>query len=87
MRCRCQPSWQDGESCSARAANPTPHPDAIVSVVMGLSQPPPVPDDRFAMTERTSSRKLFQWNYPGSMLSSVACSAIKRITAGVKARR
>ena len=87
MRRGRQPIRQDGESFSARAANPAPCPNAFVSVVVGLSQPPPVPDDRFAMTERTIPRQLFQRNYPDSMLSSASGSEIKRITAGVKARR
>jgi hypothetical protein len=44
-------------------------------------------DDRVVMTNRTSSRKESQRDHPGSMLSFASGSAIKRITAGVKARR
>jgi hypothetical protein len=38
-------------------------------------------------TNRTTPRQEIQWHHPGSMLSFASGSAIKRITAGVKARR
>jgi hypothetical protein len=44
-------------------------------------------DDRVVAANRTSPRQKVQRDHPGSMLSFVSGSAIKRITAGVKARR
>src|SRR5215813_15288641 len=46
MSRRRQPVRQDGEGLPARPANPAPHPDAIVSVVVGLAEPPAVAGDR-----------------------------------------
>jgi hypothetical protein len=48
-----------------------------------------VADDRVLAASWTSARQLRQadLSYPGSALSSVNGNAIKRITAGVKARR
>jgi hypothetical protein len=46
-----------------------------------------VTDDRRVLTRRTPSRQQFQRDYPGSVLPSASGSAIKRITAGVKASR
>ena len=87
MSRRCQPVRQDREGRPARPANPAAHPDAIVLVVMGLAEPPAVANDRFVPAERAQPRQEMQRHYPGSMLSLVSGSAIKRITAGVKARR
>ena len=84
---RRQPVRQDGEGLSTKPADPAPHPDAIVLVVAGLAEPPTVANDSVVPTERTQPRQEVQWHYPGSMLSLVSGSAIKRITAGVKARR
>jgi hypothetical protein len=46
-------------------------------------------DDRVLIANRTLARQLRQldFGYPGSALSPVHGSAIKRITAGVKASR
>jgi len=44
-------------------------------------------DDRVVPTSRTLPRKEVQWDHPGSTLSFSSGSAIKRITAVVKARR
>ena len=44
-------------------------------------------DDRVVAANRTSPRQEVQRDHPGSMLSFASGSAIKRITAGVKARR
>ncbi len=87
MSRRREPIRQDGEGLAARSADPAPHPDAIVSVVVGLAEPPAVADDRLVLAERAQPRQEIQRNYPGSVLSLVSGSAIKRITAGVKARR
>jgi hypothetical protein len=87
MSPRRQPVRQDGEGLPARPANAAPYPDAIVLVVMGLAGSPAVANDRIVVAERAQPRQEMQRHYPGSMLSSVSGSAIKRITAGVKARR
>jgi hypothetical protein len=44
-------------------------------------------DDRVVLANRASPRQKFQRDYPGSALSFASGSAMKRITAGVKARR
>jgi len=58
-----------------------------VSTVVRLPEPPAVPDDCIGAAKRTPPRHLVQRNYPGSKLQSASGDAIKRITAGVKARR
>jgi hypothetical protein len=60
---------------------------AFVPVIVGLTKPPSMADDRVVQTNRTSPREEVQWDHPESMLSIASGSAIKRITAGVKARR
>ena len=87
MSGRYQPVRQDGEGLPARSTNPATHPDAFVLIVVGLAKPSPVADDRVAAAQRADLRQQMQRNYPGSMLSLVSGSAIKRIMAGVKARR
>jgi hypothetical protein len=84
---RRQPVRQDGEGLPARPANPPPNPDALVSVVVSLAEPPAVASDGVVLAERAQPWQEMQRHYPGSMLSLVSGSAIKRITAGVKARR
>ena len=64
-----------------------PYPNAIVSVIVGLAEPPSMADDRVVVANRTSPRQELQRDHPGSMLSFASGSAIKIITAGVKARR
>ncbi len=44
-------------------------------------------NNRVVPANWTSPRQEVQWDHPGSMLSFASGSAIKRITAGVKARR
>jgi hypothetical protein len=56
-------------------------------VVVGLAESPAVANDRVVLAERAQPRQEIKRHYPGSMLSFVSGSAIKRITAGVKARR
>jgi len=63
------------------------HPDAFVPVIVGRAGTQSMADDRLVPADRTSPRQQVQWDHPGSMLSFVSGSAIKRITAGVKARR
>jgi len=84
---RRQPVRQDSKRLPARSTNPTTDPDAFVLVIVRLPESPPVADDRFVSAQRAQPRQQMQRNYPGSMLSLVSGSAIKRITAGVKARR
>jgi hypothetical protein len=61
------------------------HPNVIVMFVVGLAGTPSVADDRMLTADRTSPRQEIQRDYPGSMLSFASGSAIKIITAGVKA--
>jgi hypothetical protein len=60
-----------------------------VFVVVSLLATSSVPHDAVAVAQRTVARQLRQTDadYPGSALSSTTGSAIKRITAGVKACR
>ena len=84
---RSQPIWQDGERGAARMTDPAPHPHALGQVIVDLTKPPSRANDRVAPAQRTQPREDLQRDHPGSALSFVAGSAIKRITAGVKARR
>ena len=56
-------------------------------VIVALTESPSVADDRVVTANGTSPRQEIQGDHPGSMLSFASGSAIKRITAGVKARR
>ena len=78
---------QDREGLAARLTDSAPHPDAGAPVIVALTKSPAVADDRIVMANRTAPRQKFQRDYPGSTLSFASGSAIKRITAGVKARR
>ena len=84
---RRQPIGQDRERLPARPTDSAPHPHAGTPVIVTLTQPPSVADDRVVLANRTTPRQQFQRDYPGSMLSFASGSAIKRITAAVKARR
>jgi len=84
-RRRRQPIGQDREGLPARLANSAPRPDGFVLVVMALTQSPPVANDRVITANGASPRQKFQGDHPGSALSSASGSAIKRITAGVRA--
>jgi hypothetical protein len=68
-------------------ADSAPSPNAFVPIVVGLAESMAVADDRVVPANRTLSRQEVQRDHPGSMLSFASGSAIKRITAGVKARR
>jgi hypothetical protein len=61
------------------------HPNVFVPVIVGLAEPPSMANDRLVVANRTSPRQEVQRDYPGSMLSFASGSAIKIITAGVKA--
>jgi hypothetical protein len=80
-----KPIGQNRESLPARLTESAPHPDAFALVIVALASPPSMANDRVVVTNWTTSRQAFQRNYPGSLLSSASGSAIKRITAGVKA--
>jgi len=87
-----RPGGQDGEGHSARPAQAAADEDPVVGFIMGLFAPLAVADDGMLATFRTVSRKQCQGEslHPGSPGSDLSCdagSAIKRITAGVKARR
>jgi hypothetical protein len=58
-----------------------------VQIVMRLPLTPTVADDRGVLTCRTPARQKLERDHPGSLLSFVSGSAIKRITAGVKTGR
>ena len=64
-----------------------PYPNASAPVIVGQPEALAVADNRVALASRTPSRQEIQRDYPGSLLSFASGSAIKRITAGVKARR
>jgi hypothetical protein len=57
-----------------------------VPIIVALTKSPSVADDRIVMANRASPRQKVQRDHPGSALSFASGSAIKRITAGVKAR-
>src|ERR1019366_8493661 len=84
-RRRHQPIGQDREGLVARMTDSTPHPNAFVTVIVGLAEPPSMADDRVVPANRTSPWQEVQGDHPGSMLSFVSGSAIKIITAGLKA--
>ena len=84
---RRQPIGQDREGLPARPTDSTPHPNERMLVVVTLAQSPSVADDAVLMANGTSPWQQVQRDHPGSMLSFASGSAIKRITAGVKARR
>ena len=86
-RRRHQPIGQDREGLVARMTDSAPHPNAFVPVVVGLAEPSSMANDRVVLADRTPPRQEVQGDHPGSMLSFASGSAIKRITAGVKARR
>jgi hypothetical protein len=84
---RCEPLGQDREGLSAQLTDSTSHPNRFVVIVVALAESPSVADDRVLPADGTLPRQEGQRDHPGSMLSSGSGSAIKRITAGVKARR
>jgi hypothetical protein len=83
----CEPIGQDCEGLVARMTDSAPHPNAFLLVIVGLAQSSSMANDRVVLTDGTSPRQEVQWDHPGSMLSFASGSAIKRIRAGVKARR
>jgi len=84
---RRQPVWQDCKRRAARRADTAPHPDTLVQLIVGLTKSSAMADDCVAEAQRAAPRQEMEWDHPASSLSFVAGNAIKRITAGVKARR
>jgi hypothetical protein len=84
-RRQSQPVGQDCEGLPARATHSTTHPDPFTPLIVGGTTSPTMADDRVLLTQRALPRQAVQRNYPGSRLSFVSGSAIKRIKAGVKA--
>jgi len=78
---------QDREGLAARLTDSATHPDACALVIVALTKSPAVADNRVVSANGTTPRQKFQGDHPGSVLSFASGSAIKRITAGVKARR
>jgi len=78
---------QDREGLAARLTDSAPHPQAGAPVIVALTKSPSVADDGVVLAHRTAPRQKFQRDYPGSALSFASGSAMKRITAGLKARR
>src|SRR6202035_5212809 len=83
---RRQPIGLDREGLPARLTDSAAHPNAFLTGIVGWTEPSSMADDRVVRANRTSPRQEVQRDYPGSMLSFASGSAIKRITAGVRAR-
>jgi len=64
-----------------------PDPHTLVQVIVDLTKAPSMANDCVAPAQRAPPGEELQRDYPGSALSFVSGGAIKRITAGVKARR
>jgi len=60
---------------------------SLVLVIVTLTESPSVADDRVVAADGASPRQEVQRDHSGSMLSFASGGAIRRITAGVKARR
>jgi hypothetical protein len=95
---RRQVVGQSREGLLARPTDSAPHPDGSPLIIVALTESPSalrrglqrssgVADDRVVTAERAAPRQEIQWDHPGSVLSFASGSAIKRIKAGVKARR
>ena len=55
-----QPIRQGGEGLSAWSTDSTPHPNAFVLIIVTLTPPPPVADDRVLTANRASPRQEVQ---------------------------
>ena len=86
-RRRGQPIRQDRKRRSTGMADAASHPYSFVPVIVRQAEPLSMADDRLAPANRAPPRQQVHWNYPGSALSFVSGNEIKRITAGVRARR
>ena len=72
---------------ATQTGSSTPRADPVMAWVVCLLAPLAMADDGLVATQRTPPREQLQRErlHPGSVLSSASGSAIKRITAGVKA--
>ena len=86
---RRRPGGQDGECRAAGPAQSAPNADNIMDLVVALLSPLPMANDGLVAAQRTPPWQQTQRHgrHPGSILFSASGSAIKRITAGVKACR
>ena len=82
---RCKPLGQDRKGLPARLTDSTSHPDRFTLIVVALAESPSVTDEGVLAADGTLPRQEGQRDHPGSMLSFGSGSAIKIITAGVKA--
>jgi hypothetical protein len=82
-----QPVGQDGEGLLAWPTDSTSRPEDLTLIIMALTKSSSMADDGVFVADRTSPGQKIQRDHPGSMLSFASGSAIKRIKAGVKARR
>jgi len=82
---RCEPLGQDRKGLPTRLTDSTSHPDRFTLIVVALAESPSMTDDGVLPADWTLPRQEGQRDHPGSMLSFDSGSAIKRITAGVKA--
>ena len=90
MTRRRRPIGQHREGLLAWTAEAPANPDLLVPLVMSLFKPPSVTNDGPVAAKRAHSgkqreRDLAHRAHPESILFSGSGSAIKRITAGVKA--
>jgi hypothetical protein len=85
---RRRPVGQHGEGLVAGATTAPPNPDLLVPLVVRIFEALSVTDDGPLAANRAQPGEQFQRDlgHPGSVLFSGSGSAIKRITAGVKAR-
>jgi hypothetical protein len=84
---RWRPDGQDGKGLPAGRAQSAPNEDKVVKWIVCLFAPLSMADDGSFTAHRTQPWQQADGNrgYPGSVLSSAFGSAIKRITAGVRA--
>jgi len=59
-----QPIGQDREALPARLADPAPHPDGFVLIIVALTPSPPVADDRVVTANGASPREKVQRDHP-----------------------
>ena len=80
-RCWREPIGQNREGLVARMTDSTSNPNVIMLVIVTLTVPPSVADDREFEANRTPPWQETQRHYPGSMLPFASGSAMKIITA------
>ena len=80
-----RPDGQDRESLPAWRTSAAANPSPVAILIVCLFSSDSMTDDGLVVAKRTPPRQKTQRDYPGSVLSSVSGSAIKKIKAGVKA--